>query len=344
MKERGHQVQQMGEIYKHAEQVIFWLGQATYETNVIIDTLRQLQIESRRYVCKDWKLTDQRWLDVWMTAQSILKMKHADLIARQREGLRSLLDRSWFRRVWILQEVANARAALVYCGAKYVQARFLSLAPLLIGVIPETHCQAVLDILPGPARKDSWWGQSRDLYTLLRNFGRSEAQDERDMIYALLGMLSDTDKSDMLRPDYEKTAQELSLDVIHSLYFDKIDLEEMDSDEIDLDQNYLVPPNQLGPIRCLLPKLGALNKIALKRQIGSSQKENVSTILRRLDFELTGEMIMAATEHDTDRETMKTFRQKRRNAIKISEEILDDASQYLSRGKRLMELSSVPRR
>ena len=103
-----------------------------------------------------------------------------------------------------MQEVANARAALVYCGTKYIQARFLSLAPLLIGIIPEAHCQAVLDVLPGPARKDSWWSQSRDLYTLLRNFGRSEAQDERDMIYALLGMLSDTDKSDMLRPDYER--------------------------------------------------------------------------------------------------------------------------------------------
>ena len=162
-----------------------------------------------------------------------------------------------------MQEVANSRAALAYCGAKYVQARFLSLAPLLIGIVPEAHCQAVLDIFPGPARKDSWWGQSRDLYTLLRNFGRSEAQDERDMIYALLGMLSDTDKSDMLRPDYEKTAQELSLDVIHSLYFDKIDLEEIDLDERgedeiywndidwndidwdqnDWDQNDLVPPN-----------------------------------------------------------------------------------------------------
>ena len=52
-----------------------------------------------------------------------------------------------------MQEVANARAALAYCCAKYVQARFFSLAPLLIGVIPDPYWQAVLDIMPSPARK-----------------------------------------------------------------------------------------------------------------------------------------------------------------------------------------------
>ena len=164
------------------------------------------------------------------------------------------------------------------------------------------------------------------------------------MIYALLGMLSDTIKSDMLRPDYEKTAQVPTLDAIHFLYFDKNNLDRIGFFQL----------NQLGGIRSLLLKLGALNKIALERQITlssqnenvstilrrlSSERENVSTILRRLDFELTGEIIMAATEHDTDREIMKLFRQQRLHSIEISEELLNDASQYLSRGKRLIELS-----
>ena len=52
-KERGHQVQQMGRIYKQADRVIFWLGQPTYETNVVIDSIRQLQDESVKYVYKD---------------------------------------------------------------------------------------------------------------------------------------------------------------------------------------------------------------------------------------------------------------------------------------------------
>ena len=323
-KERGHQVQQMGEIYKNAEQVIVWLGPTTYETDVVIDSLRQLQVESNKHTCKDWKRTDQRWLDLWMMVQPILQMEHVDLAFYQRLGLRSLLDRSWFRRVWILQEAANAQAAVVYCGTKYVQARFLSLAPLLIGLIPDPHCQAVLDILPGPARKDSWWSQSRDLYTLLRNFGRSEAQDERDKIYALLGMLSYANKPHMLLPDYKKTTQDLTLDVIRFLYFDKPDV---------------LMPYQLGTIYNLLPKLRALNKIALKRQVELSQKETMSIILQRIDFEITGEMIIAATAHNSDREVMELLFQQQGDKIRVSEEELNDASQYLSRGKRVMELS-----
>lgn len=34
-KERGHQVEQMGKIYKEADRVIFWLGSGTFETDAL---------------------------------------------------------------------------------------------------------------------------------------------------------------------------------------------------------------------------------------------------------------------------------------------------------------------
>jgi ankyrin repeat protein len=209
LKERGHQVQQMGEMYKQADRVIFWLGPATYVTNVVMDSLRQLQEESVNIMCRDWKRTDQRWAELWTTIQPYLRTRHSGLEALQREGLQSLLSQRWFKRVWILQEVANAQTALVCCGWKSVQARFFALAPLLMDVKPDSHCQAVLDIMPGPSRKDSWWNQSRDLCTLLLKFGRSEAHDSRDMIYALLGMSSDANNSDVIHPDYGKSEEDL---------------------------------------------------------------------------------------------------------------------------------------
>ncbi|KAI3326824.1 ankyrin [Xylariaceae sp. AK1471] len=223
LKERGHQIQQMGEIYKQADRVIFWLGPATYETNVVMDSLQRLQEESVNTRCKDWKRADQSWVELWTTLQPLLQTQYPDLETRQREGLQSLLSRPWFRRVWILQEVANAQAALVCCGKKSVRARFLALAPLLMDVKPDSHCQAVLDIMPGPSRKDSWWNQSRNLHTLLKNFGRSEAHDPRDMIYALLGISSDANNSNILRPDYGKSEKDLVCSVIRFLYCD-IDL------------------------------------------------------------------------------------------------------------------------
>ncbi|KAF1361015.1 HET-domain-containing protein [Lizonia empirigonia] len=89
-KERGHQVGQMSLIYQRADRVLIWLGIATIETDFV-------------------------WQDLWSRNQPLL---HADgnHISRQREGLNILLRRPWFRRVWILQEVANARAARVICG------------------------------------------------------------------------------------------------------------------------------------------------------------------------------------------------------------------------------------
>jgi Heterokaryon incompatibility protein (HET) len=48
-KEKTHQIRQMGAIYNRAERVIFWLGQATYETNVVMDSLKLLEEESLKY-------------------------------------------------------------------------------------------------------------------------------------------------------------------------------------------------------------------------------------------------------------------------------------------------------
>jgi hypothetical protein len=103
-----------------------------------------------------------------------------------------------------LQEIANAKAVVVYAGTKSVSARIFALAPLLAGVQLTPHCQAVLDIMSDQSRKDSWWSQKRDLYTLLLKFKGSEATDSRDMIYALLGISSDAQDADYLRPNYKK--------------------------------------------------------------------------------------------------------------------------------------------
>lgn len=41
--EKSHQVRQMGNVYREAESVIFWLGPATKETDVTLETLHKLR-------------------------------------------------------------------------------------------------------------------------------------------------------------------------------------------------------------------------------------------------------------------------------------------------------------
>jgi len=68
-------------------------------------------------------------MDLWLLVQPTLRSQHLGLVTRH-----------WFKRVWILQEVANAKAAVICSGTKSVSARIFALAPLLIGAKPEPYC------------------------------------------------------------------------------------------------------------------------------------------------------------------------------------------------------------
>jgi len=247
IQERGHQVQHMGDIYRESQNVTCWLGLPTNLTRICLQSLRRLQeqsIRGGRRSCADWGPTDQRWVELWRGLDIGTPAMH-------QEGLCQLLDRSWFRRVWILQEVANSHAAEIRCGSKFVSARIFALAPFLMKVQPEIHCRAVLDIMPGPSRRESWWSQNRDLYTLLKNFGGSEASDPRDLVYALLGMSSD---SPDIRPEYNKTEREVVKDVIDILY------------RFDIDCSSIPGPINIQELRSQLTNL---NDIALEVAAGN---------------------------------------------------------------------------
>lgn len=218
-KERGHQVQQMGEIYKQADCVLFYLGESNLEVDTFMDTLDMMRKLSLNYPCRNWILDDNRWEVVWMSAvQAVLGSPSILKIAGLQQGYQDLLKRSWFRRVWILQEAANARAGLVLCGSKTTKPWLLQVVQKLLGITPDDHCRAVLDVMPGPWRNSSWWNRNQDLYTLLSRFGGSEATEPRDLIYALRGMSSDAKDAPNLYPDYTKSEQELIRDAVLFLY------------------------------------------------------------------------------------------------------------------------------
>lgn len=189
----------MGSIFGFAEEVLFWLGKATLEIMTLMDVLNQHGKTNAQCDLRQWIL-DENCLDICRT------------------GLRQLLRRQWFTRVWILQEVAKARKATVCCGTRSVPAEIFAHASSVIREELEPHCQAVLDIMPGASRSGSWWSQKRNLYTLLRRFQASKATDERDKIYALLGMSSDPLDIQRIDIDYQKpTHQTISWAVTYLL-------------------------------------------------------------------------------------------------------------------------------
>jgi ankyrin repeat protein len=224
-KEQGHQVRQMGFIYKKAERVIIWLGAATPETDVVLEFLQRLERKSYKYQCSSWKASDGRWQELWWAlgdehrryiAPESRSSEASVLLATpdQQDGFEDLLRRRWFRRVWIIQEVANARSARVVCGSKSVSARIFAIMPPLMRIRFESQCQSILDIMPGPSRNHSWWTRERDLKRLLLQFQGSEASDPRDHIYALLSIASDGYSNNILVPDYNKSLEDVIKDTV----------------------------------------------------------------------------------------------------------------------------------
>jgi hypothetical protein len=205
LRERGHQVAQMGQIYSRADRVIIWLGASTEEVDILLDCLKQLE----RLGTKEWHISDPHWKEAWAKLQSKFEIRYLQCVYTQRTGLQSLLNQPWFRRVWIIQEVAHAKRAIICSGHKFIMAHTFAVATNLMEVQIEDHCKAILEIMPGRIREKTWWGANRDLRTVLEKFRHSEASDPRDNIYALLGICADSQDPGCPRADYMKDIEHL---------------------------------------------------------------------------------------------------------------------------------------
>ncbi|PQE14256.1 hypothetical protein CJF31_00006829 [Rutstroemia sp. NJR-2017a BVV2] len=93
LEERGQQVQLMSKIYSKAARVLIWLGETAHESDKALETIRIIAEDNSTNSLKDTA-----------TQQAVL----------------ALLERSWFQRIWVLQEVAAARQILVICGSMMV--------------------------------------------------------------------------------------------------------------------------------------------------------------------------------------------------------------------------------
>ncbi|KAL6904129.1 hypothetical protein GGI43DRAFT_311542 [Trichoderma evansii] len=329
LKERSHQVQQMGEIYKQADRVIFWLGSGTDETNVFMRSMELLQKESIRHQCRSWAREDDRWKALWGKVHLELSFSYekSTIEQLQRQGLKILLDRPWFRRVWILQEVANAKSALLCCGTQSVPVRVFAIAPLMLNVTPSAHCQAVLDIMPGLWRESTWWSESNSLYTLLKMFGTSEATESRDLIYALRGISSDARDSKALLPDYEKSEEQLTRDVIRFIYYCELD------DFQSFERQYIP-----SDVRALAAKLNLLNSQSCSALAGSSKTSNMSLFLRRPEFKIDMNMIYNLVSHDLSGKATELLYQHRGSEFETSQEMIMQAVKNQSAAKEVVEV------
>lgn len=189
MDERNHQVLLMAQIYATASRVLVWLGEDNGDGG-------------------------ERALDELLALAKGTTDTGNGTIATI-----DLSQRPWFRRVWVLQEVAAARHILVMCGSRVIagQAFYLGVTALRKRFGEHSKGLATLNSM-AQLMKDAFvrTRQNTDgvvvkarfslnisrLGDLLAMFCTHEATDARDKIFALLGMACDDLEGSGLEPDY----------------------------------------------------------------------------------------------------------------------------------------------
>lgn len=101
--EKNHQIPMMPTVYGEAEQVCVWLGDASDESDMAIEFMKDIMKDLWKFddLCKP-RFTDGRETGPYWKA------------------LFSLIMRPWFSRRWIVQEIALAKDGLIYCGIKTI--------------------------------------------------------------------------------------------------------------------------------------------------------------------------------------------------------------------------------
>ncbi|KAJ4393649.1 hypothetical protein N0V93_002863 [Gnomoniopsis smithogilvyi] len=225
-KERSYQVTQMPSIYGKATRVIIWLGPSSPMRRDCFDKVQAIEERFRRednpsrvYTLKEIERVE----DDLVTSEMPLEVLMSFPIKwRQCEF-------EWFRRTWVLQEVANARTAIVCCGdqavswpaisalARHIRRHKRLSGLLLFGIMP-----SIFSDFSRPMDGDR--GRGRSVLTtqgildyLILALGL-KAGDSRDRIFALLQFGTETSEIAhlplLIRPDYNKSVTQVYTDFV----------------------------------------------------------------------------------------------------------------------------------
>jgi hypothetical protein len=205
--ERSHQVRMMGDIYRKANALHAWLGFGGPGTGAVVKILSQCGDQPPHEFLETYRSVDfEAWADV--------------------------LQRRWFSRLWVVQEVALARRMLFHLGEHTFSAkrnfasaftaqwwRLYSYSFHLdsdeLRAFIHKYYRALLGFVPNcpmftnKALDMTSWGPdcTHQIVSAMGRLLQADVTDRRDKIYGLLGLLPNNVN---ITPDYLATEDEVS--------------------------------------------------------------------------------------------------------------------------------------
>jgi Heterokaryon incompatibility protein (HET) len=198
IEEKNQQVPQMGRIYSSAESVIIWLGPASDKSHIAFDafekTRKRIEVPG----------------EAFNTLKFILAMPNDDQFAN---SMLDILNRKYWTRVWIVQELFLATQGRVTCGSRSMPLDDLVAYCDYLGPIRWIAEVPPFDMRLSPKlktshgckicsrcqnfKKDENWVRSnamvnsRAVSAMVNWMGIQSCSDVRDRLYGILGIAGD---------------------------------------------------------------------------------------------------------------------------------------------------------
>ncbi|SCO92139.1 uncharacterized protein FRV6_16267 [Fusarium oxysporum] len=232
------QVQMMDEIYRRSQNVISWLGESSHDSD---EAMRTMGVLGRWMKDNESEIFDGPNEDEeHLTVSQYFEAKGFPMSSQNWSALLSLLERPYWTRVWIIQELAVKGFLFrstgdIICGTSFIRRIEFDVA-----------CSAILLTVQGNSARGTGSGFDVDeplrsilsrgwppglamiqtisscngpekptLTTLIEVSRRFEASNCRDKIFALLGLVCEQDRR--LEPDYEQPVPTLLMNVVEFL-------------------------------------------------------------------------------------------------------------------------------
>jgi hypothetical protein len=191
----------MWAIYTQAAKVLVYLGEHSTDSAMAMD-----------FIAADYKI-----LTSTHESRPSLGIDSGNPKSAQQQAIENILTRSWFERVWVIQEVAFPSNVEVLCGDRTVPWDALVLTVTRFETtLKESRTSNAIPKVPNIVyvREKTKIDESSGLLQKLHDTRHCKSTDPRDKIYALLEMV--TEPSD-ISADYNRSKKDAYVGVARSL-------------------------------------------------------------------------------------------------------------------------------
>jgi hypothetical protein len=208
LQERNHQVTLMRDIYGKGNQTTVWLGEEEDESGTAMKLIHHLA---------EHEYDDIIYAELTFRKLTTIQSQLAAKFPRGFDAFFRLLLRPWFRRVWIVQEVAVSPRSVVLCGdAEASWEQLTGALKLLMKLQIHLRYQVAgighlnfIDI----SRQEFVNPADDQLLRALVRHQECQATDPRDKVYALCGLANAFARNPSLIPDYNRTPEQVYTDL-----------------------------------------------------------------------------------------------------------------------------------